>query len=72
MDDILTIDEAAVLLKTSAKSVQRAVHRGQIPVIRLGETGKVWRFLREDLLRAARVVEPKPQRAINSWRRKPR
>ena len=37
--NLLTIREAAVLLRQSERSVRRKVRSGEIPALRLGETG---------------------------------
>ncbi len=50
MDDLLTTAEAAQYLKVSVKALQAMVRAGQIPVRRYGVKGKLWRFLRRDLL----------------------
>ena len=46
----LTTSEAARLLKISAKLLRRLVRLGQVPVRRFGSKGRLWRFLKADLL----------------------
>ena len=47
-DEILTADEAAVLLKVSTKTVLRLARDGELPC---SKVGRAWRFVRGDLLR---------------------
>ena len=48
--DIYTVEDVCALLKVDKKTISRAVHEGQLPVIRLGAKGRVWRFYRHDVL----------------------
>jgi len=47
VDEILTPDEVADLLKVSKKTVLRLVHDGTIPATKVG---RAWRFRRQDVL----------------------
>ena len=49
-DDLLTIEEAAALLKIQPKPVQRAIWRGTLPTV---EIDAVWPHSRRRLRRAA-------------------
>ena len=42
--EILTVEELAEALKVNARTIQRIVHRKEIPAIRVG---RQWRFRRE-------------------------
>lgn len=44
--DILTTEEAAALLRVDTRTLYASVHAGAVPVIRLGATGRTWRFSR--------------------------
>ena len=46
-DEVLTPDEAALLLKVSKKTLLRHAREGEIPGTKLG---RVWRFRRSELL----------------------
>jgi excisionase family DNA binding protein len=47
MEPLMTIKEAAELLKMHPTTVYRLARRGQVPAIRIGIS---WRFIKEDLL----------------------
>lgn len=47
IDEVLTPDEAARLLKVSKKTLLRHAREGQVPGTKLG---RVWRFRRSELL----------------------
>lgn len=47
LDDVLTAEEAAQLLKVSTKTLLRHARQGVIPGVKVG---RMWRFRREDLL----------------------
>ena len=47
MDEVLTPDEAAHLLKVSKKTLLRHARDGRVPGVKLG---RVWRFRRSELL----------------------
>lgn len=66
-DDVLTTSEAARFLKISLRTLQEMVRRGQLQPRRFGTKGRVWRFVRSELLAPqqtetsvshARPVEP--------------
>ena len=63
LPSLLTVDEVAVLLRTSSKSVYAMVERGQLPgLIRVGRR---LLFRRDDLLRwlgESRASSPKERR----------
>lgn len=46
-DEVLTPDEAALLLKVSKKTLLRHAREGEVPGTKLG---RVWRFRRSELL----------------------
>ena len=46
LDEILTIDEVAIYLKASKRTVYRLAADGRLPAFKLGGT---WRFRRGDL-----------------------
>jgi excisionase family DNA binding protein len=48
VDEILTADEAAALLKVSTKTLLRLARRRELPASKVGRS---WRFVRWDLLR---------------------
>lgn len=58
--DILTTEEAAVLLRIDARTIIASVHAGTVPVLRLGVSGHIWRFSRTALMQAFGVS---PKRA---------
>lgn len=45
-DDILTLDEVAVYLKTGKRTIYRLAASGKLPAFKLGST---WRFRRCDI-----------------------
>jgi len=47
--DVLTLEEAAALLKLCTKTVVKKVKAGKIPGSQLGERGQ-WRFSRQALI----------------------
>ena len=47
VDEILTPDEVADILKVSKKTVLRLVHDGTLPAAKVG---RAWRFRRQDVL----------------------
>lgn len=49
-DEVLTTEEAARFLKISVKTLQVMVRAGQMHPRRFGAKGKVWRFVRAELL----------------------
>jgi excisionase family DNA binding protein len=46
--DILTLEEAAKLLRVSTKTLGKLARSGEVPAMRLG---REWRFSREQLMR---------------------
>ncbi len=46
-DEVLTVDEAASLLKVSSKTILRLARDGLVPGQKVG---RAWRFRRSDLL----------------------
>ena len=46
-EGFLTLEEASALLRVDVETVRRAIHRGEIPAIRIG---RVFRVRREDVL----------------------
>ena len=47
VDEVLTPEEAAALLKVSTKTVLRRARAGELPA---GKVGRAWRFRRSELL----------------------
>lgn len=45
-EDVFTVPEAAIYLRCSVATVQRALHRGQIPGVKVG---RQWRLLRQNV-----------------------
>jgi len=61
-DEILTADEAAVLLKVSSKTVLKLARDGDLPAQKIGRS---WRFSRSELV--ALVAQPnRPNVGIHS------
>jgi excisionase family DNA binding protein len=48
--DICTVQEVCALLKVDKRMIYRAIEEGRLPVIRLGEKGRVLRVHKADLL----------------------
>ena len=53
-DEVLTPDEAALLLKVSKKTLLRHARDGRVPGVKLG---RVWRFRRSELLELLKAPE---------------
>lgn len=53
-DEVLTPDEAALLLKVSKKTLLRHARDGKVPGTKLG---RMWRFCRSELLALVRSEE---------------
>lgn len=49
-DEVLTTEEAARFLKISLKTLQTMVRLGKLHPRRFGTKGRVWRFVRSELL----------------------
>ncbi len=47
VDDVLTAEEAAELLKVSSKTILRLARDGDLPGLKVG---RAWRFCRSELL----------------------
>ncbi|MBM4489652.1 helix-turn-helix domain-containing protein [Rhodococcus hoagii] len=61
MDDdrLLTVQDVAEILATSARTVGRLYRMGELPCVRVGPNGKQVRFLRadvEDYIRRRRTI----------------
>jgi excisionase family DNA binding protein len=50
VDEVLTTSEAARFLKISLRTLQSMVRQGQLHPRRFGTKGRVWRFVRSELL----------------------
>ena len=51
-DRLLTVDQAAELVQVSAKTIRRAIDRGELPAAHVGEPDArvhTWRIRRDDL-----------------------
>lgn len=57
-DDVLTTEEAARFLKISLRTLQEMVRQGRLHPRRFGTTGRVWRFVRSELLAPAPTDQP--------------
>lgn len=51
--EIMTAVEAAAYLRVDVRTLYASVHAGTLPVLRLGATGKTWRFVRSELAKLA-------------------
>ncbi len=54
----LTTQEAAKLLRVSVRNIQQMVQSGKLPVRRFGQKGRIWRFLKADLIAPLVTDEP--------------
>ncbi len=50
VDEVLTTSEAAQFLKISLRTLQTMVRQGRLHPRRFGTKGRVWRFVRSELL----------------------
>ena len=46
MTEVLTVKEAASLLKTSRQQIRRMIQAGELPAVKVG---REWRILRESI-----------------------
>ncbi len=53
-EEVLTLEEAAGLLKVPVGTIRRWLREGRIPVVKLGGQKTGWRVLRSDLDRFVR------------------
>lgn len=53
-DEILTVEEAAAMLKVHPVSVRRYIRDGQIKSVKMG---KRWRILRSEIIKALKPTE---------------
>lgn len=60
MEEYLTTDQAASLLRLHAKRVQALARSGKLPGVRLG---RKWLFPRSELIRALQATTPQGQEA---------
>ncbi len=57
-DDVLTTEEAARFLKISPQTLRAMVRDGRIQPRRFGANGRLWRFVRSELLAPAPTALP--------------
>ncbi|MBP9634024.1 MAG: helix-turn-helix domain-containing protein [Nitrospira sp.] len=59
-DEVLTTEAAARFLKISLRTLQTMVRQGQLHPRRFGTKGRLWRFVRRELLAPQPTNPPAP------------